>query len=289
MCFEIKSHNVFLQELEALGLKWSVLSTTSWQSMYDTLVEYVDERKISDGEWDGNVPANYKTTDVPPKALGRWINRQRTAHQKHKLKSEFVEKLNSLGLKWSVHERRSIVPMSQLATPIKSNMTVVSAPTTVPNQPPGPIAAAARIAASKGGVACPDVVKSHGAITTAVERSRVGNSSEVSEHAKMTKVDTVKLIPQKDDGSSPSTAVHLTTICEVPTMTVSKQVDGNELSDASAAIQMKTVSVQSLENQTRRDLNASDNVLQKRSCADDEKGSKPILPIKTVGSVQVGE
>jgi hypothetical protein len=113
-----------------IGLKWSVLSTTSWQSMYETLLEYVSGRKAADGTWDGNVPANFKTSDHPPKALGRWINRQRTAHQKHKLKGEFVDKLNSIGLKWSVHERRPPLPFAQLETPIKSNLTAIR-PSTV--------------------------------------------------------------------------------------------------------------------------------------------------------------
>jgi hypothetical protein len=56
----------------------------------------------------GNVPANYRTTDNPPRALGRWINRQRSAFVKDKLKTEYVEKLNTIGLKWSVHERRPV-------------------------------------------------------------------------------------------------------------------------------------------------------------------------------------
>jgi len=115
-------------ELEKIGLKWSVLSTTSWQSMYETLLQYIEDRRKNDGGWDGNVPANYKTNDVPQKALGRWINRQRTAHQKSKLKKEFVDKLNAVGLKWSVHERRSVT-LHTLPTPIKSNIT--SGPTPV--------------------------------------------------------------------------------------------------------------------------------------------------------------
>jgi hypothetical protein len=134
MCFAFENVNpmcvmliqsIFSQELEMIGLKWSVLSTTSWQSMYETLLEYVNGRKAADGNWDGNVPANFKTSDHPPKALGRWINRQRTAHQKHKLKGEFVDKLNSIGLKWSVHERRPPLPFTQQETPIKSNLTAV--------------------------------------------------------------------------------------------------------------------------------------------------------------------
>ena len=91
--------------LEELGLKWSMLSSTSWEAMYETLRAYVAERKAREGTWDGNVPANYRTTDNPPRALGRWINRQRSAFTKGKLKSEYVDKLNSIGLKWSVHEK----------------------------------------------------------------------------------------------------------------------------------------------------------------------------------------
>lgn len=95
--------------------------------MYETLLEYIKEREEFDGGWDGNVPANYKTNDVPPKALGRWINRQRTAHQKSKLKKEFVDKLNEIGLKWSVHERRSAA-LHTMATPLKSNVTTRATP-----------------------------------------------------------------------------------------------------------------------------------------------------------------
>eukprot|EP00978_Attheya_sp_CCMP212_P017087 scaffold45377_cov50-Attheya_sp.AAC.1 len=97
---------VYLLELEKIGLKWSVLSTASWDSMYESLVEYAELKK-KDGDWDGNVPANYKTEDNPPKSLGRWVNRQRSAYAKDKLKEEFVEKLEVIGLKWTVHERKS--------------------------------------------------------------------------------------------------------------------------------------------------------------------------------------
>jgi hypothetical protein len=102
------------KELEDIGLRWSVLSTTSWDTMYDTLCQYVKERKAVDPSnvWDGNVPANHKTNDNPPKALGRWINRQRSAYGKGKLKKEFVDKLNAIGLRWSIHERRTIVSSS---------------------------------------------------------------------------------------------------------------------------------------------------------------------------------
>lgn len=93
--------------LEGVGLKWSMLATTSWDGMYDTLKEYAEQqvKKLGGEKWDGNVPANYRTSDNPPRALGRWVNRQRSAFAKKKLKNEFVDKLNVLGLKWSVHHR----------------------------------------------------------------------------------------------------------------------------------------------------------------------------------------
>ncbi|KAL3910415.1 MAG: hypothetical protein SGILL_007698 [Bacillariaceae sp.] len=94
------------EALENIGLKWSVLATTTWDSMFETLEEYVNEKTRNGSKWDGNVPANYRTNHDPPRALGRWINRQRSAYGKNKIKIEYEAKLNNLGLKWSVHERR---------------------------------------------------------------------------------------------------------------------------------------------------------------------------------------
>lgn len=97
-------------ELEKIGLKWSVLSTTSWQSMYEALCKYAEEKKALDPNhsWDGNVPANHKTNDSPPKSLGRWVNRQRSAYAKKKLKKNFVDKLESIGLRWAVHDKSKV-------------------------------------------------------------------------------------------------------------------------------------------------------------------------------------
>ena len=69
--------------------------------MFATLQTYVEDVRRLNPEkgWDGNVPANYKTKCQ--KSLGRWINRQRSAFAKNKLKEEYVFKLQSLGLKWS--------------------------------------------------------------------------------------------------------------------------------------------------------------------------------------------
>lgn len=94
------------EELERIGLKWAVLSTSSWLAMYDSLCKYVEtQKKLSkDATWDGNVPANQETDDDPPKRLGRWVNRQRSAYANKKLKKEFADKLETLGLKWTAFD-----------------------------------------------------------------------------------------------------------------------------------------------------------------------------------------
>ena len=93
-------------DLEKIGLKWSVLLTTSWTSMFESLCAYADEkRKQSPNGWDGNVPANFKTRSNPSLSLGRWVNRQRSAHAKGRLKDEYVKQLEAIGLKWVIHNR----------------------------------------------------------------------------------------------------------------------------------------------------------------------------------------
>jgi len=90
--------------LEKLGLKWSMMVSTSWESMFESLKLYAAEMKEKNGgKWDGNVPATYKTKDDPPLSLGRWINRQRAAYAKKTLKKEYVDKLSALGFRWSVY------------------------------------------------------------------------------------------------------------------------------------------------------------------------------------------
>jgi hypothetical protein len=92
-------------ELENLGLKWSMIQTVSWDEMFDALIVYVEEqRSKAGGKWDGNVPTGYRTSGEPSRALGRWINRQRSAYAKNRLKDEYKEKLSLLGLKWSHRE-----------------------------------------------------------------------------------------------------------------------------------------------------------------------------------------
>jgi hypothetical protein len=91
------------RDLERIGLRWSVLLTSSWTSMYSCLCKYADQerRRSQDGTWDGSVPIHYKTTTNPPISLGKWVNRQQSAHSKGRLKLEFVKRLESTGLKWN--------------------------------------------------------------------------------------------------------------------------------------------------------------------------------------------
>ena len=94
-------------ELERVGLKWSVLLLASWSSMYETLCKYAQEQRAENGgEWDGNVPANWRVESKPPVNLGRWVNRQRCAYAKRRLKHEYVLKLEQAGLKWSMHDQK---------------------------------------------------------------------------------------------------------------------------------------------------------------------------------------
>jgi hypothetical protein len=122
------------KQLEDAGLKWAVLSTSSWDDMYEVLCDYVKGRKEEDpkNEWDGNVPANYKTNDDPPKALGRWINRQRSNYVKNKLKKEHIDKLSGLGLKWAVHDRTRYASYTE---PCESTTFVSKAMKVVPSKP----------------------------------------------------------------------------------------------------------------------------------------------------------
>ncbi len=86
-------------------------SSQKWESMFDCLLKFIEQRR-KDGTagmteaqraewaWDGNVPTTYKTKDG--KALGRWVNNQRSAKSKGTLKKEREKRLVDAGLKWSV-------------------------------------------------------------------------------------------------------------------------------------------------------------------------------------------
>ncbi len=120
-------------ELEKLGLRWSVLSSTSWAAMFQSLCAYAEERRKETPQgWDGNVPANYK---IGALSLGRWVNRQRSFYAKGQLKDEQVRKLEAIGLKWAMSIRQGpeflnpSAPLSNGIVPIAPLSNGAAAPT----------------------------------------------------------------------------------------------------------------------------------------------------------------
>jgi hypothetical protein len=86
-------------------------SSQKWDSMFECLVLFINDRKTeenidlceeecTDWLWDGNVPTTFKSKDN--KALGRWVNNQRSAKSKGVLKDDREKRLVDAGLKWSV-------------------------------------------------------------------------------------------------------------------------------------------------------------------------------------------
>jgi len=105
-------------------------SQQKWDDMFQHLVQFIadtraektknmTEEKKSAWVWDGNVPTSYKTPSG--KALGRWINNQRSAKAKGTLKDDREVRLVSTGLKWSVLTTNSWKQMlDELASYAKS-------------------------------------------------------------------------------------------------------------------------------------------------------------------------
>ncbi|KAL9190654.1 hypothetical protein ACHAXT_000360 [Thalassiosira profunda] len=142
------------EDLERIGLKWSVLLTTPWSTMYDALCVYAEERKRQSphGRWDGQVPATYKTKASPPLSLGRWVHRQRNARAKGRLKEEHVRKLEATGLSWQmtpapvgvmpmVALSSSSVTVNQSAAPLNASAEKAPVPPIAAAPPPLPPAA----------------------------------------------------------------------------------------------------------------------------------------------------
>jgi hypothetical protein len=84
---------------------------SKWEVMFAVLVRHIKETRetatmhMNDEQkaawiWDGNVPFSYKTPCG--KALGGWINTQRTAKAKEKLKDERELRLTSICLRWKM-------------------------------------------------------------------------------------------------------------------------------------------------------------------------------------------
>lgn len=84
------------QQLEAIGVVWD-LSAYKRENMLSSLARY-RERKGN-----CNVPHSYKEDD---KTLGTWLNRQRQLKAAGKLDSELSDRLEDLGVVWSVNEQK---------------------------------------------------------------------------------------------------------------------------------------------------------------------------------------
>ena len=97
-------------DLDRLGLRWSQCAS-SWHGMYSHLSDYIRSRRAADprGEWDGDVPISYRTGGDPPVNLGAWVARQRSAYVQRRLKEEYVGRLESVGLKWNIHEKHTFI------------------------------------------------------------------------------------------------------------------------------------------------------------------------------------
>lgn len=89
---------------------FSRAANQKWDEMFECLIKYAEIKKAEgmkylsgkekeEYEWDGNVPTTYKTPDG--KALGRWVNNQRSAKAKGNMRRDREEKLERTGLRWS--------------------------------------------------------------------------------------------------------------------------------------------------------------------------------------------
>ena len=83
-------------DLNQIGLKWSVHQP--WPEMYQSLCRYAEQQRKQSHGWDGTVRPNFKTPENPSQSLGRWVNKQLSAHANGRLRAEYVSQLESIGL-----------------------------------------------------------------------------------------------------------------------------------------------------------------------------------------------
>jgi len=108
--------------LASTGLLWEGQGNSSWEQMIQGLVIYAQEQASKTGKpWDGNVPTSQKirvssveTGVDEEKALGRWVNRQRTIYQSGKLSKERQQQLEGIGLQWvaSTNTKKVLSPIA---------------------------------------------------------------------------------------------------------------------------------------------------------------------------------
>jgi superfamily II DNA or RNA helicase len=89
--------------LDAIGFIWRLNDPNSWESMFDTLVEF---KKVY-GHC--NVPQHWKEN----KCLGRWVNTQRTAYKRGKISAEKQKLLEEVGFVWRLAPtNKRLIPVS---------------------------------------------------------------------------------------------------------------------------------------------------------------------------------
>lgn len=81
--------------LEAIGMSWH-RDRSRWQQGYD------EAKKYYDAFGNLNPPSSYKSPDGFP--LGAWIAAQRSKYSKGKLKSDCVQKLETLSIVWNAND-----------------------------------------------------------------------------------------------------------------------------------------------------------------------------------------
>ena len=70
------------------------------EEIHEMATKHMNEEQKAAWIWNGHVPKGYKTPCG--KALGRWINTQRTAKAKDTLKDDREVRLTSTGLRWNM-------------------------------------------------------------------------------------------------------------------------------------------------------------------------------------------
>lgn len=80
-----------------LGIVWEH-GTCDWDTYYAALIEYISTT--------GNTSPALDYVTAGGIRLGRWVSRQRGLYKKNKLEEEKINRLNLLGMVWSVDEER---------------------------------------------------------------------------------------------------------------------------------------------------------------------------------------
>ena len=80
-------------QLEQIDFVWNS-SDVKWDEMFQCLVDYKNEFKSV------NVPQSYK---ADPK-LAKWVDNQRTQYRKKELSTDLIDRLESIGFVWKLHD-----------------------------------------------------------------------------------------------------------------------------------------------------------------------------------------